>query len=510
MSSLYWKPLTTLVVLITFAIPARMAAQAPPHQHYKLIDLGTLGGPHGYGSVNGDGFQLLNNSGVVGSFADTAIPDPNAPNCANPDCFLSHAFRWKDGEMTDLGTLGGNNSAAGSTNARGWMAGQSAISIIDPNFGVQEGRAALWRRNEILDLGTLPGGAESLSAYVNDSGQVVGFSDNGIPDPFAFFFPTGTQIHPFIWEKGAMLDLGTLGGPEAVPGASCSGQPRNVVAGSSMTSGDANASTGVPTIEPFVWKNGVMTGLGSLGGTIGFGQCANNRGQIIGMSDLSGDLVFHAFAWENGVMNDLGTLGGHNSEAIWLNDAGMIVGSADLPATDIHDAVVWINGKIQDLGTVPGDACSRGRGLNSRGQVVGGSSDCHAFLHAFVWEEGGPMLDLNTLIAPGSGWQLTNAININDRGEILAKAAPLGFTPEDDADLGHLVLLVPCDADDAGCGGSARAAASVVQQNSAPSIRRTAGTESTPRPRTPRENAAAWRARLARQYHFPVFGTMKK
>jgi len=37
------------------------------------------------------------------------------------------------------------------------------------------------------------------------------------------------------------------------------------------------------------------------------------------------------------------------------------------------------------------------------------------------------MQDLNTLIEPGSGWQLTNAFNINDRGEILAKAAPVGF-----------------------------------------------------------------------------------
>ena len=67
--------------------------------------------------------------------------------------------------------------------------------------------------------------------------------------------------------------------------------------------------------------------------------------------------------------------------------------------------------------------CSRGRGLNSHGQVVGGSSDCHNFLHAFLWEEGGPMLDLNTLIQPGTGYQLTNAFNINDRGEILAKTS---------------------------------------------------------------------------------------
>src|SRR5579862_1259081 len=55
------------------------------------------------------------------------------------------------------------------------------------------------------------------------------------------------------------------------------------------------------------------------------------------------------------------------------------------------------------------------------------------------------MVDLNTVIPSGSGCQLTNAFNINDRGEILAKAAPLGFEPNDDADLGHLVLLVPSE-----------------------------------------------------------------
>jgi probable HAF family extracellular repeat protein len=172
----------------------------------------------------------------------------------------------------------------------------------------------------------------------------------------------------------------------------------------------------------------------------------------------------HAFLWDEGVMTDLGTLGGNNSEAIWINDAGEVVGSADLPGSQIHDAVIWTHGKIRDLGTVAGDPCSRGRGLNARGQVVGGSSDCHNFLHAFLWEEGGPMLDLNTLVPPGSGMQLTNAFNINDRGEILAKAAPLGFTPNDDADLGHLVLLVPCDSGDTGCEGNDARTTSVEPQ----------------------------------------------
>jgi probable HAF family extracellular repeat protein len=150
-------------------------------------------------------------------------------------------------------------------------------------------------------------------------------------------------------------------------------------------------------------------------------------------------------------MKDLGTLGGENSEAIWINDSGVIAGSADLPTPGIHDAVRWKDGEILDLGTVNGEACSRGRAVNARGQIVGGSSDCHNFLHAFVWEEGGPMIDLNTVIPPGSGLQLTNAFNINDRGEILAKSVPEGVMPVDDEDLGHVVLLIPCEEDRGDC-----------------------------------------------------------
>lgn len=478
---------------------------AAQHHRYRLVDIGTLGGPHSYGEINAPSLRLLNDSNVVGSFADTAEPDPNAPNCAVPDCQLAHAFRWKDGVMTDLGSLPGVNfSAGGSTNARGWVAGQGSSSTIDPNLGVQEGRALLWTDRRLIDLGDLPGGHQSLSVYVDDHGEVVGFSDNGVPDANSnFFFPTGTQIRTFLWQNGKMRDIGTLGGASAVPGILCEAQPRNFVLGASFLDDNINASTGIPTVDPFRWKDGKMTDLGTLGGTIGFANCSNSRGEIIGQSNLTGDIQTHAFLWRNGKIHDLGTLGGPLSEAWWINESGMIVGSADLPQPGIHDAVIWKDGKIRDLGTVDGDPCSRAYGLNSHGQVVGGSSSCKAFLHAALWEGDGPMVDLNTLIAPGSGWQLTNAFNINERGVILAKAAPVGFTPDDDADLGHLVLLFPCEWDDDACAGIADPAPVIPpngpsQHNAA--IQRTVSSSLSP----VQQNVESWRQRFNRELNIPT------
>ncbi len=488
------------IIAASLALPAQLIAQ---HPRYKLVDIGTLGGPHSYGEINAASLRLLNNDDVVGSFADTEEPDPNAPNCAVPDCYMAHGFRWKNGVMTDLGALpGANFSAGGSINAAGWITGQSPSLTIDPNVGAPEIRAVLWKRNQILDLGDLPGGYESVGVYVDDNGQVVGFADNGVPDVNSyFFFYTGTEIRTFLWQNGRMRDIGTLGGASAFPGIICAAQPRNFVVGASFVDDNVNASTGVPTVDPYLWKNGKMTDLGTLGGTIGSATCTNSREEIIGQSNLSGDIQTHAFLWRNGKIHDLGTLGGPLSEAWWINDSGMIVGSADLPQAGIHDAVIWKDGRIKDLGTLDGDACSRGYGLNRRGQVVGGSTDCKSFLHAFLWEGDGPMRDLNTLIAPGSGWQLTNAFNINDHGVILAKAAPVGFTPDDDADLGHLVLLFPCgDEDEPGCERGTEDTTASPPTSGTHNLSRSLKEAANPQPQTPRENVEAWRARFAEMY----------
>src|SRR5262249_3155013 len=157
--------------------------------------------------------------------------------------------------------------------------------------------------------------------FVNDDGQVVGFSDNAIDDPFALF-PTGHQTRTFLWENGVMQDIGTLGGPDTVPYLGCDNQHKDLVGGQSYTNFTPNDTTGIPTLVPFLWRHGRMVDLGSLGGTFGFTQCVSAGGDVIGGSNLPGDIISHAFLWRDGLMHDLGTLGGNSSEAVWINDAG--------------------------------------------------------------------------------------------------------------------------------------------------------------------------------------------
>jgi len=56
-----------------------------------------------------------------------------------------------------------------------------------------------------------------------------------------------------------------------------------------------------------------ITELGTLGGTFSEAVGINNKSSVIGFSTLPGGRNVHAFLWRNGVMTDLRTLGGPNS-----------------------------------------------------------------------------------------------------------------------------------------------------------------------------------------------------
>jgi probable HAF family extracellular repeat protein len=467
--------LAALSIAVCAVVQGSTAQQTPPQHHtYQLIDLGTLGGPSSYQSVNGPQDQIINDAGVVGFTADTAVADPNAPNCFWPDCFLSHGTRWENGVLTDLGALPGYGNSSGSAgiNARGWITGQSENGEIDPFSGLPEVRSVLWRNGEVIDLGTF-GGNWSIPLTLNDAGVVVGFASNTIPYPSALFPPSATQTRAYIWQNGVLTDLGTLGGPEANAfSINQSGQ----IAGISFTSYIPDPTTGIPPLHAVLWYRDNMIDLGTLGGTYsGTGSCAfaaapcigppwveegtllvNNRGQVMGTSNLAGDQVFHPFLWQRGTMRDLGTLGGDNGTALWLTDQGEVVGQADVPksppgcegATCIHHAFLWKKGVMSDLGTVATDACSRALMSNERGQIVGvsihvcgsGSGD-NPLNHAFLWENGGPMVDLNTLIPANSGVYLYEGNKINSRGEIVSRGLPAGCS--DSNACGRVYLLVP-------------------------------------------------------------------
>ena len=500
-------------LLTALTLPIQLGAQ---HARYKVIHIGTLGGPSSYPSISRPGYQIITNSGIVGLSADNSTPDPYAPNCANPDCFVSHTARWEKGVLTDLGTLPGVgfSSGASAINARGWITGASETT--DPLTGLPVGRGVLWRDGQIIDLGNF-GGPVSLGITLNNVGQVVGAAINAILDPFPLFVPP-TQSRAFIWQDGVLQDLGTLGGPDAM--ALSINEPGQV-AGISYTDPNEvpNPTTGIPTIHAFLWDGGTMTDLGTFGGTVsspgypgGEGSLlVNNRGQVIGDSSLQGDQIFHPFLWDRGILKDLGTLGGDNGAAVWLTDTSEVVGEADLPSSAGQDAFLWRDGAMTDLGNLGGDSVAFM--MNSRGQIVGRSrlhrtpSICpgettECIRHAFLWENG-KMLDLNALV-PRSTMVLYEADNINDQGEIVAWALPAGC---DDRDLcGQLVLLVPCDADRSSACKSADANTAAATLSNPASITDTVRTSTQVRP-TPRGILAGWRSRLYQRYHLPVVTT---
>src|SRR5262245_21683664 len=109
--------------------------------------------------------------------------------------------------MTDLGALpGGHPSSAFAINDSGWVVGVSEAVI---GAVTADQRAFLWHDDnnngqsdsgEMRDLGTL-GGINSAATGINTGGQVVGWAEID-----------SSRSHAFLWQNGTMIDLGTLGG----------------------------------------------------------------------------------------------------------------------------------------------------------------------------------------------------------------------------------------------------------------------------------------------------------
>ena len=490
------RTLTSIIGVLLFAalaIAVQLAAQSYQvhgFPHYKLIDLGTFGGPNS-GLATSPVYPVLNNQETVAGLADSSV---SSPNCNAPfpivpgDCFQMYGFKWQHGALLKLVPLrGGSNSGAFYINDSGWIVGGSDDGQVDPLTQIPVQLAVLYPPwGGVISLGTL-GGAFSYGNAVNDLGQVVGGALNETPDPytsdpFVFGLPGATQLRAFLWENGRIRDLRTLGGPDSFAFYI---NDRGQIAGNSLTDSVVNPTTNSPTMAPFLWENGEMKNLGSLGGLFGGVAGLNNNGQVAGNSDLPGDQDTLGFLWYNGTMTPIPPLGGTFNVALSLSEAGAVVGFGAYPGDQNGDAFVWKNGVITDLGRYGNDPCSVASSINNHGQIVGVSTDCFEGERAVLWENGEPIVDLNTLIPTNSGLYLREADYINDLGEITGT----GILPNGDQ---HVFLLVPCDEQV----GNLEVAAPVAVPPT-PARSESAATSDLSA-LSPAERAAALRARMVR------------
>jgi len=274
-----------------------------------------------------------------------------------------------------------------------------------------------------IDLGTL-GGDNSYPVWITNTGDVIGYSDTGQFDSF------GNPIdHGFRWSHGVMEDLKTLGGNNSLGlGGNDKGQ----------TVGIADV-TGGATSHAVLWYKGGITDLGTLSGPNGYSyaQLVNNEQLVVGGSTTA-DGGSDAVLWDRGAITDLGTLASSPNPAITsfangINDLGQIVGGSQV--TDVpnpilgfppYHAAIWYKGAITDLGPGPeGGIGSAGYNINNRGQAVGRFAlpdpKEGAVAHAFLWQAG-VMQDLGV----PAGDDNSEANSLNDRGQIVGDSG-VGF-----------------------------------------------------------------------------------
>jgi probable HAF family extracellular repeat protein len=217
----------------------------------------------------------------------------------------------------------------------------------------------------------------------------------------------------FLWSDGVIYYVPTLGGASsALRAINDAGQ----AVGWSM---DANGNT-----QAIMYEIGSgVTALGTLGGVMSQATAINASGQIAGVS-ATGDSA-HAFLWQAGTMRDLGDLGGGWSQDVYaISDAGQVIGISGTAAGKTHP-FLWESGTMQDLGTLGGDMASA-YAVNTAGQVAGTSlltktgSILDTIRHSFLWEAG-TMRDLGTF-GGAVTWVNTRRC-LNEAGEVVGQSS---------------------------------------------------------------------------------------
>jgi probable HAF family extracellular repeat protein len=292
--------------------------------------------------------------------------------------------------VVKLDTLGGTQGGANSINNRGWVTG------LANQAGDQTAHATLWLGGRTIDLRTLGGPNSAVSWPVkNDRGEIVGISETADVDPLGETFSCAAFF----------------GTPHT--GHSCRG---------------------------FLWRDGAMRGLGTLGGNNSYATGANNRGEVVGWAENTTHdstctppqvLQFRAVVWgpkDNQIQELPPFPGDSTSAATAINDRGQVVGISG-PCDrargrfSAKHALLWQNGVPRDLGSFGGIAWNTPTAINQRGDVAGfadfpGDQGGGLNAHAFLWTGTGPIRDLGVL----SGDAISLAFGINNRRHVVGQS----------------------------------------------------------------------------------------
>lgn len=263
----------------------------------------------------------------------------------------------------------------------------------------------------VRDLGTL-GGTSSMALGVSRTGRVYGTSNGQL----------------FLWTGGTMQPM-PPGGYGSAYGTAPSPAPDYKAV--------PTAANGFGQAAGYALKNGARTHAyrwtndvpGDLNGQIpnaieSFGQAINESGDVAGYARL--DRIQAAVWRADGTAAVLGGPGtGIESFGLGISEAGSVAGFFRKGGINTELPVVWdAAGVATELGRLSGfDGRAIVNDVNDFGRAVGLSGDPSNFTatRATMWQGTMPV-DLNTVIAPGSGLTLLEAVGVNDVGQITGNA----------------------------------------------------------------------------------------
>lgn len=307
--------------------------------------------------------------------------------------------------FTDLGTLGGLESVAYGLNDAGQVVGWSTIPACTTANGFPCRRAFLWENGAMTDLGLLPGDEESFARAINNAGLIVGTSESDI------IAGSGT-FHGTVWAGGGPVALPDLGqGQSFAHDVNNSGR----IAGHTQDQA-TNRDTAV------TWQGAVITNLGTSE------PHSYSRSYGISEAGLSCGFAWNLFSPNDAILWDGATwftIGGfgqfQNAEAFDVNDNGVAVGLQAFPSGS-WSATLWNQGGAVDLGTLPGLAYGELYDVNELGLAVGRCYDLDNPASRAVLYDGTQLVDLNDLLPAGTNATLYEAREINEHGDIAGTA----------------------------------------------------------------------------------------